>query len=171
MNSGCTSRTTEKGLRSTLTEATRISDCWECRSGCVSCAGRSPSTARLAMDFESTSGYPLKWLKQKTTATKTPLLHAGLQMNRFRALELDPYHAFAQAIEHRLALGCEDFRVPEPMLEFTTQRTPVANVDLAAKAAVDREGLGGNGPAVPSHLTRECHVLSPLLYDRTVAPC
>jgi hypothetical protein len=85
-------------------------------------------------------------------------------MNRFRTLQADPHRALAQAVEYRITLGGEDFRVPELMLEFTG-RAAMGNVHLTAKAAVDRDAMGANGPVVPGHLTRECHVISSLFDD------
>jgi hypothetical protein len=85
-------------------------------------------------------------------------------MNRFRAFQADPDHAFAQTVEYRLALGGKEFRVPELMLEFTG-RAAMGNVHLTAKAAVDRDAVGGNGPVVPGHLTCERHVISSFFDD------
>jgi hypothetical protein len=85
-------------------------------------------------------------------------------MNRFRTLQADPNRALAQAVEYRITLGGKDFRVPELMLEFTG-RAAMGNVHLTAKAAVDRDAVGGNGPVVPGYLTRECHVISSLFDD------
>jgi hypothetical protein len=85
-------------------------------------------------------------------------------MNRFRAFQTDPDHALAQAVEYRLALGGKEFRVPELMLEFTG-RAAMGNMYFTTKAAVDRDAMGANGPVVPGHLTRECHVISSLFDD------
>jgi hypothetical protein len=84
-------------------------------------------------------------------------------MNRFRALQADPHHALAQAVEYRLPFAGEDFRVPELMLEFP-RRAAMGNVHFTAESAIDRDAIGGNGPVIPGHLTRECQVI-PLLLD------
>jgi hypothetical protein len=85
-------------------------------------------------------------------------------MNRFRTLQADPNRALAQAVEYRITLGGKNFRVPELMLEFTS-RAAMGNMYFTAKAAVDRNAMGANGPVVPGHLTRECHVISSFFDD------
>lgn len=88
-------------------------------------------------------------------------------MNRFRLLQAYPHHALAKTVEYCLALGCEDLRVSELMLEFLT-RAGAADVNLATKAAAGREGIRGDVPAIARHLPFESHGASPLFHHQVI---
>src|SRR5471032_3024229 len=91
-------------------------------------------------------------------------------MNCLRLLQVYPHHAFSKTVEYCLALGCEDFGVPELMLEFLT-RTGVADMNLATKTAADRVCISGNVPAIAGHLPFERHGATPLFHHQIIDHC
>jgi hypothetical protein len=56
------------------------------------------------------------------------------------------------------------------MPEFTG-RGVMDNVHITAKAVVGWNALGENAPVVSRYLTRQWHVISPLVDDVTAAAC